>query len=89
MSQHRPLHTRIREATRSATGLAGPRTGDDGRAAGLPAAGWFALSFIVYVALGVTIKSVVVNWVVGPLWFFVTLSLVPSALRRLARGQGS
>lgn len=42
----------------------------------------FAAVLVVYVALGVTLKSVVLNWIVGPLFLLFALYLVPRALGR-------
>lgn len=49
----------------------------------LPAPGWFVLSFAVYVALGIALKSPVLNWIVGPLWLFATLFVLPGLWRAL------
>lgn len=49
----------------------------------LPAFTWFAVAFAGYVALGVTLRSAVLNWIIGPLWLFLTLWLVPTAWRAL------
>ena len=40
----------------------------------------------VYVTLGIVVKSVVLNWIVGPLFPLVFLYLVPRVMRR--RGAG-
>ena len=50
----------------------------------------FALvvSFIVYVALGVAFKGLVLNWVVGPLWLLLTLYLLPLAFDRARQALG-
>jgi hypothetical protein len=40
---------------------------------------WIA-SLILFVALGYTFKSVVLNWVIGPIFPLVTLFLIPRAL---------
>lgn len=61
----------------------------DRRVEHLPGAGWFAASFVAYVAVGVVLKSPVLNWIVGPLWLFATLFLVPVLWRTLrARAAG-
>lgn len=44
-------------------------------------AAW-AVLLAVYIALGVTVKSVVLNWIVGPLFPLVFLHLVPRAFTR-------
>ncbi len=54
---------------------------------GLPAPIWFVASFITYVAAGLILKSVVLNWIVGPLWLLVTMVLIPTAVRRLGGGR--
>ena len=74
---HPPRHDRPASPGRSRLppiGLTSPGSGTCSRLAS-------------YVALGVWFRSAVLNWVVGPLWFFVTLSLVPAALRRLTVGR--
>ncbi len=40
---------------------------------------------VVYIALGYVLKTVVLNWVIGPLFPFLALYLVPAAWRRLRR----
>ncbi len=40
---------------------------------------WVA-AMAVYVVLGVTLKSVVLNWIVGPLFPLLVLYLIPTAL---------
>ena len=42
---------------------------------------WLVL-FVVYVALGVVLKSVVLNWIVGPLFPLVFLYVLPRARGR-------
>ena len=44
---------------------------------------WVAGSLVVYVILGVWLKSLVLNWIVGPLWLIVTLYLLPKAFSML------
>jgi hypothetical protein len=41
----------------------------------------YALAVVVYIALGVTLRSVVLNWIVGPLFPFLVVYLVPRLLR--------
>lgn len=43
---------------------------------------WYVVTFAVYVALGVTLKSVVLNWIVGPLFPVLTLYVLPTLLRQ-------
>jgi hypothetical protein len=47
-----------------------------------------ALSFtlILYVALGVSGKTLVLNWIIGPLFPFLVLYAIPRAYRRLTQG---
>ena len=40
---------------------------------------------VLYIVAGVIFKSPVLNWIVGPLWLFGTLYLVPTAIRVLRR----
>lgn len=42
----------------------------------------WAVLLVVYVALGVLVKSAVLNWIVGPLFPLVFLYLLPRALGR-------
>jgi hypothetical protein len=51
----------------------------------LPPAGWFIASFLAYVACGLVLHTLVLNWIVGPIWLVVTLWAVPVAWRRLQR----
>jgi hypothetical protein len=37
----------------------------------------YLLAFVVYVALGVLTRSVVLNWIVGPLFLLLSLYVVP------------
>ena len=46
----------------------------------------FVLALASYVALGYVFKSLVLNWLVGPLYLLVVLHLVPAGVRRLRRG---
>lgn len=57
----------------------------DRRVEHLPGAGWFLASLVAYIVAGVALKSPVLNWIVGPLWLFVTLFLVPALWRALRR----
>lgn len=45
----------------------------------------FAAALVIYIALGVTVKSVVLNWIVGPLFPVIVLYAVPAAVRRAGR----
>ena len=45
------------------------------------------LTFVGYVVLGLVVRSVVLNWVIGPLWLLLTLYVLPQIARRV-RGSG-
>lgn len=62
---------------------------DEPRTERLPAVGWFVLTLVVYMALGLLFKRAVLNWVVGPLWLFGTLYLLPVLVRALRTRMGS
>lgn len=60
-------------------------SGTDERAdepADAPAAAYVAV-FAVYVILGFLVRSVVLNWIVGPLFLLLALYVLPAALRRV------
>lgn len=44
----------------------------------------FVLALVSYVLAGLVLKSIVLNWIVGPLYLVAAVHLVPVALRRLA-----
>lgn len=46
----------------------------------------YAAVFVVYVGLGLVVKSAVLNWIVGPLFLVAVLDIVPR-LARAARGR--
>jgi hypothetical protein len=46
---------------------------------------WYAAALLVYIVAGFFLKSVLLNWLVGPLFLLIVLYIVPSLLRRLAR----
>lgn len=48
----------------------------------------YGVLLVVYVALGVVLKSVVLNWIVGPLFPVVLLAVVPRLLGRPAVSAG-
>ena len=52
------------------------------RVPGLPGWPWFVATFVVYVVLGLVIKSTVLNWIVGPMWLLATLYILPLLLGR-------
>jgi hypothetical protein len=43
------------------------------------------LAFVVYVVLGVLTRSVVLNWIVGPLFLLLALYVVPKLAGDLLR----
>lgn len=51
----------------------------------LPHAAWFVAAFVGYVVLGLLTRTVVLNWIIGPLWLLITLYLLPTAVRRVTR----
>lgn len=48
----------------------------------------YAAVLIAYVALGYFLKSIVLNWVVGPLFLLAVLHLVPAAMAGRRRRSG-
>lgn len=44
---------------------------------------WYAAALAVYVTAGYFLKSVLLNWLVGPLFLLIVLYLVPTLLRRV------
>jgi Flp pilus assembly protein TadB len=47
--------------------------------------GWYAAALVGYVVAGYFLKSVLLNWLVGPLFLLIVLYLVPTLVRRLGR----
>jgi hypothetical protein len=47
--------------------------------------GWYAAALVGYVVTGYFLKSVLLNWLVGPLFLLIVLYLVPTLVRRLGR----
>jgi hypothetical protein len=45
----------------------------------------YVVALAVYVAAGYFVKSVVLNWIIGPLFLVLVLHLVPRALGTLGR----
>ena len=43
----------------------------------------YVVAFVVYVTLGYFLKSVVLNWIIGPLFLLLVLYVVPKALGRV------
>ena len=43
----------------------------------------YGVALVAYVALGYLTKSWVLNWIVGPLFLVLVLSVVPRGMRRL------
>jgi len=39
----------------------------------------------VYVALGLLVRTFVLNWIIGPLFLLLTLYLLPLAFRKLVQ----
>jgi hypothetical protein len=54
-----------------------------------PGAAAFAIALVTYVALGLTVKSVVLNWIVGPAYLVLTLHVLPIGVRRLRHRIGT
>lgn len=48
----------------------------------------YAVMLVVYVVLGLTLKVVVLNWVVGPLFLLFALYVIPRTWQRLT-GRGA
>ena len=64
-------------------GLSGRPSTEARRAPGRGAlAGLYLLALTSYVAFGAFVAKQVFNWIVGPLWFFVVIYVVPAWLRR-------
>lgn len=45
--------------------------------------GWYLAALIGYVAIGYATQSVVLNWIVGPLFPFIVLYLGPTLVTRV------
>lgn len=62
-------------------------TGRDDSPAGRPDIdlAWYGVALILYIVAGFYTKSVVLNWIVGPLFPLVALYLVPRLFRRRKR----
>jgi hypothetical protein len=58
------------------TGLTIPPGGRD------PGPGWYAAALVGYVTAGFFLKSILLNWVVGPLFLLIVLYLAPTWLGR-------
>jgi len=41
------------------------------------------ISALVYIALGLWLKGVVLNWIVGPLWLLITVYLLPAIVQMI------
>lgn len=50
----------------------------------IPASAYVAV-FVFYVVLGYFLKSIVLNWIVGPMFLVFVLHTVPTVFRRLRR----
>lgn len=46
---------------------------------------WYAVALATYVTAGFFFKSVLLNWLVGPLFLLIVLYVIPTILRNLAR----
>lgn len=44
---------------------------------------WYVVALVLYIGLGLLLKSVLLNWIIGPLFLLMVLYLVPTAVRRL------
>jgi hypothetical protein len=42
----------------------------------------YVAAFVVYVAIGYFLKSLVLNWIVGPIYLVLALYVLPKALGR-------
>ncbi|HEY8475048.1 MAG TPA: hypothetical protein VIL37_20830 [Natronosporangium sp.] len=42
---------------------------------------WFVVALLAYIAAGFFLKSAVLNWIVGPLFPFLALFVLPRLLR--------
>lgn len=40
----------------------------------------YVVAFVVYVALGLLLRTFVLNWILGPLWLMLVLDVIPRAL---------
>lgn len=49
--------------------------------------GWYAAALVGYVVAGFFLKSVLLNWIVGPLFLLIVLYLIPTGLRRWWAGR--
>ena len=63
----------------------GAKDADRERPEALTGAVAFVVALVVYIALGLVLKSAVLNWIVGPLFPLFALYLLPAAVRRLRR----
>jgi hypothetical protein len=48
-------------------------------------AGWYVAALVGYVAAGFFLKSILLNWLVGPLFLLIVLYLVPRFVRGVGR----
>jgi hypothetical protein len=42
----------------------------------------YVVALVVYVALGYWLRSAILNWIVGPLFLLIVLSVVPRLVRK-------
>ncbi|AYY13066.1 hypothetical protein EF847_10520 [Actinobacteria bacterium YIM 96077] len=47
---------------------------------GIPAS-WYVIALVVYVTIGYFTKSVLLNWIMGPLFLLVMLYIIPTVIR--------
>jgi hypothetical protein len=45
----------------------------------------YLAALLVYVALGLLVRTFVLNWIIGPLFLLLTLYLLPLAFRKSVR----
>ena len=48
-----------------------------------PSVALLVAAFVAYVGLGLVFKSLFLNWIIGPLWLFLVLYLLPLLIGRL------
>jgi hypothetical protein len=46
----------------------------------------YALAIVTYIPLGVFVRTAVLNWIIGPLYFVMVVSTVPRLLAGKKRG---
>lgn len=43
--------------------------------------GWHATALVLYVVAGFFLKTILLNWIIGPLFLLVMLHLIPASVR--------